>query len=580
MRRRFILYLLITLALVVVWRVWSGGPTLVVEDGSTLHLKVHGRYIEAPAPGLLSRFMGDAGQPFASLLSTLALAERDDRLDAVILHIRALDVGWGKADELRGAIGRLRKAGRKTIAYLELESLDVNRVYYIASAADEIYVVPGSTLPLVGLGAEYFYLGGLWEKIDLEIESTKVGRYKSAVETLTGKEMSEASREMANSLLDVTEARFIRAIAEGRGMLESEIRAIIEEGPVLAQQLLRRKLIDGILHFDEILEARAHVVDGDEYATIDPATVGFDPQTTLALIYGSGTVISGEATRSIGGAPVFSSERARDALLDAARDPKVSGIILRIDSPGGSALAAEVIWNAVRMARGYGKPVVASFSDVAASAAYYIASAADAIVAPAGVLTGSIGVFSLRPVLGGVLQRLGIRVESLRRGPHADFHSLTQPLSDGSRERMQALTLEIYDLFVQRVAEGRSLDAAQVDAAGQGRVWTGEQALAERLIDEIGGLHVAVDRMLEILGRDPGTDVILTPFPTPPTLAVEIADLLQGRAASAGMLRSWLLGAGRSSAPLAASLRTLEAFVELLPLGSPLLIPPMLIDIR
>ena len=226
--------LLIALLIVTAGGAWwftRGMGAQKLEVGSTLVMEISGRYVEASSSSMLSRALGDVQRPFVGLLSTLALAERDDRLGAVVLHIRSLDMGWGKADELRAAITRLREKGRETVAFLELESVNVNRELFIASAADRIYVMPGSATPFVGLSAESFYLGGLWEKLGIEMQATKEGKYKSAVESVTGTGMSEATREMANSLLDSREARFVGAIAQGRGLSEDEVRAVIDAVP-------------------------------------------------------------------------------------------------------------------------------------------------------------------------------------------------------------------------------------------------------------------------------------------------------------------------------------------------------------
>lgn len=581
--RRFRILLVLAVLVGFIWYLGRGG-TLHVAPGSTLVVEISGQYVEAATPTLLARVFGDDGKPFMSLLSLFSLAERDDRIETVIVHIRDLGIGWGKATELRDALARLREAGLKTIAYLELGSFSVNRAYYIATAADEIYVVPGAVMPLVGLFAEYLYFGEMWEKLGIEIEASKVGKYKSAVETLTGREMSEASREMANSLLDGAERRFVSAIAAGRGLTPEQVRAIIEEGLVTTRELLSRGLVDDIRHLDEIPEAQGQRVEGRDYRSIDPRSVGFQPEVQLALIYGSGAVVSGNAQRSATGGPVFASERIRRALHDASQNPEIRGIVLRIDSPGGSPMASEVMWRAVRKVRESGLPVVVSVSDVAASGAYYVASAADAIVISPGALTGSIGVFALRPIFEGLMERLGVGVESLQRGRYADFHSSTKAFSTETRDRMQTLTLEIYKLFVDRVAIGRNLDKDQVDMLGQGRVWSAEQALEVGLVDELGGIHEAVSWILRDLNLDEDTDVALIPYPEPLSFANEIANLLQSGTIPG--LRPGLravvspLDAALSLIPLPHGLSVVRDWIVDLPLGDPLLIPSVLIEIR
>jgi len=582
--KRILPFVVIPLAVVLAvagWRFFFGRGGPEIEPGSTLLLELSGRYVEAPAPSLISRILGEADQPFASLLSTLAMAERDDRIATVVLRIRPLEIGWGKADELRAAVGRLRDAGRKSVAFLELASFSASREYYVATAADEIYVLPGAVIPMVGLAAEYIYFGGAWEKIGVEIEVSKVGKYKSAVETIGGTGMSEASREMANSLLDDTDRRFRAAVAEGRGLTPAAVDAVIDAGPVLAGQLLAHRFIDGVRHLHELDAFEAPLVTHELYAGVDPADVGFDPVADFALIYGSGTVVSGTGKRSLRGDPVFASESVSEALLAAARDPEIAGIVLRIDSPGGFTLASEVIWNALQRARAEGeKPIVASFSDMAASGGYYVAAGADAIVSPPGALTGSIGVFALRPVLSKLFDKLGINVETLQRGEHADFLLSTGAQSEGSRERMRALTVDIYDLFVERVAQGRGLERSQVDAVGQGRVWTGEQAHRMGLVDELGGLRTAVLWLKRELELDEDADVVLVPYPRAGGLAEELAELLRGGGSATLRAATRDLLAARGALPLPEIVWQLESWLADLPMNAPLLIPPLIVDIR
>ncbi|MBW2272405.1 MAG: S49 family peptidase [Deltaproteobacteria bacterium] len=582
--KRILPFIVIPLAAALAFAGWrtffgSGGPD--IEPGSTLLVELSGRYVEAPAQPLISRVLGDTERPFVGLLSTLALAERDDRIATVVLRIRSLDIGWGKADELRAAIGRLRAAGRKTVAYLELASFNASREYYVATAADEIYVLPGAAIPVVGLAAEYIFLGGVWEKLGLEIEVSRAGKYKSAVETIAGTGMSEASREMANSLLDDMDRRFRTAIAQGRGLTPATVDAVIDEGPVLPAQLVAHDFIDGVRHLRELAAFEAPVVTPEVYAEVSPGDLGFEPVAHFALVYGSGTVVAGKGRRSLRGEPVFASETVSQALLDAAKDPEIDGIVFRIDSPGGTSFAPEVIWSALQHIRAEGaKPVVASFSDVAASAGYYAAVGADAIVSSPGTLTGSIGVFALRPVFGGLFDKLGIEVETLQRGKHADFLLSSGVQSEGSRERMRALTLDIYDLFVGRVAEGRGLERIEVDAVGQGRVWTGEQAHQAGLVDELGGLHTAVSWLNRELGHDEDADVLLIPYPRTGGLSEQIAELLRGDASAFSDLSARELLAARRVLPLPKILWQLESWLAELPLDAPLLIPPVIVEIH
>jgi protease-4 len=507
-------------------------------------IDVEGAYVEAAEPPLIARLAGEPPRPLASLLSDLAVAERDDRLAAVVLRVRALEIGWAKAQEIRDAIARLGERGKRTIAYLEVESFGGNLEYYVASAAQELFVSEATRAPLIGLAGEYLFFGGLFEKLGIELEVERVGRYKTAADTFAGREMSDAHREMANALLDSIDAQFVSGIAASRSLEISAVRKAIAAAPVEPSEFEAFGLIDGALRFDEVV-ARAGggpIVTGDTYQGVDPASVGFAPVATVALVYGSGTVVTGEGYATPTGAPVLASDTVSKALEDAAGDPEIDAIVFRIDSPGGSALASDVVWNAAARARKSGKPLIASFSDVAASGGYYAAAGADAIVASPASITGSIGVFVLRPVVAGLLAKLDIGVEALTRGAHADLQLASRPLSLASRARLRREVDSIYELFVKRVADGRPLDAPGVDEVAHGRVWTGAQAAERGLVDELGGLRAAIARAKTQLGLDPDADVAVVPYPPPRPLAQQIAEAfgqLRARAAGEGPLAEW-----------------------------------------
>jgi len=574
--RLLILLLIVVSGVYFVMRQFSAAAPVEIASESTLVIEVGGSYIEAPGASPLARLAGDTSRPFIGLLSVFALAERDDRIATVVLRIQPLGLGWGKADEIREAIGRLREKGIHTVAHLEIQNFSANKELFIASAADEVFVSPGSAVPLVGMAAEYLFLGGFWEKLGVEFEVARAGRYKSAVELFSERTMSPASREMADSLLDDTYQRFVEALASGRGLTTREVINAIDTGSVRSQRLEELGLIDGEIHLDRLLKRFGdEVVSHAEYARVDPEQLGFEAKANFALIYGTGTVVQGGSDGSaLRSSPVFASETISRAILEAAEDSEIAAIVLRIDSPGGSALASELIWRAIDRAREMGKPVIASFSDVAASGGYYVASAADVIVSDPGTLTGSIGVFTLRPVIGGLLEKLEIGIDSITRGRHADFLLSSQKMSPASMARLQTSVLDTYQLFLARVADGRGMSVEQVDEIGQGRVWTGRQALEVGLIDELGGLYTAVRRAKESVDLAPTDDVYLIPFPRQKSLSAQLVEAFQQtmiRVAGSGMM--WTEG-------LPAPLRQIADWTRELPSGTPLLIPPALIEIH
>jgi protease-4 len=550
--------------------VWFLSPgSMPVQEGSILVVDLEGPYVEAVEPSLLSRVVGDRRRNLVSLLSELRKAERDDRLAAVILRIRGLEIGWGKAQEIRDAISSLSAAGRRTVAYLELASFGASLDYFVASAADEVQLAPGTRAPLIGLAAEYLFLGGLWEKFGIDLEVERIGKYKTFADTLAGEKMSDAHREMATSLLDSLYEVLVGGIAQGRGLTREFVRDAIDHAPVTPEEMVKLGLADGVHFFDQVIDdlGAGAVIEAEEYAAVDAADVGFDPVAQFALVYGSGAVVMGEGTTSPTGGPILAAETVSDALADAAADPSISAIIFRIDSPGGSALASDVVWQATQRAQRSGTPVVVSFSDVAASGGYYVAAGADAIVASPGSITGSIGVVVVRPVLRGLLDKLGIGVESMTRGAHADLLIGSRPLSPGSREWLRTEVESVYDLFVARVAAGRRLSPERVNEIGRGRVYTGAEAVKLGLIDGLGGLREAVLRAKAVVGIEPEDDVALVPFPAQRSLSDQLSDAMRRMSVVA-------------SPPLPRIVRRIEEILLALPVGAPALVPPVVFDIR
>ncbi len=565
---RFVKRLVLGLVLLaVLLAVFQGSSKVEVEPRSVLLVELQGAYVEGPEPPLLRRMLGQVERPMASVLSDFAKAERDDRIDVVIIRIRELQIGWAKVQELRDAILRLNEAGRETVAYLETETFGSNQEFYLATAADQLVLAPGTRAPLVGLAAEFFFLGGVWEKLGIELEVERIGKYKSAAESISGKSMSEPSREMAEAMLESINNSFIGGMAQGLGLSEEQIRAAVDEAPVRAARLQELGLIDEVLFFDQLLERYEDrpTMKAEVYAGVEPADVGFDPVARFAVIYGSGGVTRQQRSQARGG-PVLNAQVVSEALDEVANDPEIDAIIFRVDSPGGSPLASDIVWRAVERAR-MKKPVVASLSDVAASGGYYVVCGADRIVAEPATLTGSIGVFAVRPVLSGFLTKLGIGTDSIVKAEHAGVLLSTKNLTEEGRERFRSDIRETYNQFIGRVAQGRNMSLEAVNEVGQGRVWTGAQALEVGLIDGLGGLREAALQGKELVGLEPDDDVALLPYPQPKPLAEQIGEVLGG--AQVGV-QVWM----------PSSLRKLESILRLVPEGAPAALPPYWVEIH
>jgi protease-4 len=548
-----------------------------VDRGSVLVLRLEGELREAPDAPLFAQLLGMQQRSFVSVLSELRKAQRDERLAQVILEINDLRIGWAKAQELRDAIRDLSEAGRRPVALLGVGGFGANLQYYVASAAEQVWLQPGSGPPLLGLAEEHLFLGGLWERYGVSMAVGKAGTYKGAAEQIAGFEMSEPYREQAASLLDSVDGQFVAGIAAARGIDEAAVRAALAEASSSVEALVAQRLIDGEATRAELVAKLGdpNVVKGSDYAAVDARSVGFDPVATFALVYASGAVVAGEGRTTRTGEPVAAADTIVEALEKAIEDDEVKAIVLRVDSPGGGSFPSELIWRAVRRAR-ESKPVVASFSDYAASGGYYLASGADAVVAQPATITGSIGVFAVRPALGGLFERFGVHTATMQRAPHAELNLSTPPLSEDTAAWLDREVQEVYQLFLRRVGEGRGIEAAAVDAVGQGRVWTGAQAGERGLVDQLGGLRAAVEIAKQRAGIAADADVSLAVYPPPRPLAQQLAEAMRISAAQAA--RAALpLDADALSAAMAGRLGAwLAAIAE----GGALLVPPVWVEIQ
>lgn len=565
--KRFLRYLAGAAVLVALfWWVSRGAREPEIAPGSVLVMELSGRYVEGTVP-LVARLRGEPVSSLLSLTSELRKAARDDRLEGVVFKVRGLDVGWAQAEEIREAILGLHERGRKTLAVLEVEGFG-NAPYYVASAAQRVVATPAGNAPFLGLAAEYLFMGGVFEKLGVEIEYERIGEYKSAVESYAGTKMSDANREQTNALVDSIDEHFVSAIATARGRSHDQVRLAIDSAPSSPGELEEHGLVDEVAHWDAALEAFGDQprVEADVYARVSPEAIGFQPAAHFAIVHAVGPVVVGRGTFS-GSTPVMASDTVAEAIRDAAADAQVKAIVLRIDSPGGSPLASDLIWKAIRDAREHGKPVVASLSNAAASGGYYVASAADAIVSQPQTLTGSIGVFVIRPVLAGLFEKIGLGVEPITRGARADLLLSSVPLSAETRAVLRQNVENTYQLFLGRVAEGRGLETTEVDAVGRGRVWTGAQAREVGLVDRIGGVPEAVLAAKAEIGLDADADVLLLQYPPPKPVAQQLVEALRGGASLA--LPDW-----------AGGFAEVAGMLRLLPTGTPLLIAPSWIEVH
>ncbi len=486
-----------------------GASKPAIADGSTLVLKLQGSIGEKPGMEIpLPFYEEQAPATMHEIWTALDRAAADPRVKALLLMPRRPSAGWAKLDEIRQGVLKFRKSGKPVIAWL---SMPGTRDYYLATAADKIYMSREDYLDLKGLRAEALFLKNTLDKLGIQAEIEHAGKYKDAGDMLTRNRLTPESREVLNSILDNVFGGLVQAIAEGRKKQADEVRTLIDRGPFLAAAAKDAGLVDDLKYEDEVLAELRSRLNQKELKRISfrdyvKAAGPGEGKKRIALLVADGTILRGE-----GDDPVLSVSFSR-LLRRLASDASISGVILRIDSPGGDGVASDEILREVRLLS-QKKPLVISMSDVAASGGYYIASTGDTIVAYPHTLTGSIGVIYGKLNLKGLYDKLGIQKEILTRGKFADVDSDYRPLSKEGRAKLREAMDAMYQGFLARVAESRKRKVEEIEPLAQGRVWLGSQAKQNGLVDELGGLDKAIElvRAKAKIGKDEKVRLVVYP---------------------------------------------------------------------
>lgn len=476
-----------------------------------------------------------------SITKEIDKIRKDDEVAGVLLKIEGLGIGWAKLQELRDKIIQLRSEGIEVISYLESGG---NAEYLLACAADRIVLMPAGLVGLTGLRAEVMFFRGLLDKLDIKADMYAVGKYKSAIEPYMRDSMSEAQRETMNAILDDLYAQQVEMIANGRGEIDAALAAeLIGQGPFTAEEAYQAKLVDALQYYDELVqsiegraEEKIEVVSeyGKKPAKV-PELTGFagfmklfsmlasskqpssgEGKPQVALIYATGPIMSDAPTSPFTTGQVMTPGEMAKALREAREDSDIQAVVMRVDSPGGSAIASDAIWREVLLTQRE-KPLIVSMSDVAGSGGYYIAMAAGTIVAEPGTITGSIGVLGGKLNLKGLYNKVGLTKEIITRGQNANLYSDYGDFTPTERERLQKLLETIYQDFVRKAAEGRKKTEAEIHELAQGRIWTGKQAKEIGLVDELGGLDTALAIAKKQIGLDPPDEIDIIILPKPKT---------------------------------------------------------------
>jgi len=477
----------------------SSNDVVEVKDNSVIELNLED--VAADYSGRVkfkdfSLLDSEPHQGFIDVMAALDEAKKDDRIKGITITNSQVRLGLAQSKSLRDKLAEFKKAGKFVVSYSDMMS---QGDYYLNSVADTLYLNPIGDLEFKGLSSEVLFFKDFQDKTGIQMEVIRHGKYKSAVEPFLANEMSDANREQISALLNSVWTTVVDDISKSRKIPVDSLNSIANTlGARTAQLAKNNKLIDKIGYYDEYvngIKKALKVKKDEEYNSVDildyvQATAANKLVTgaadVIAVIYAQGEITGGE-----GDVDFIGEQSLRRAFKAAIEDDAVKAIVLRVDSPGGSALTSELIWREVELAKKK-KPVVVSMGNYAASGGYYIACGANRIFAEPATITGSIGVFGVLPNFTGLANKVGVHAQEVSTHANASGYSVFSPLKENTREVIQESIENIYGTFVSRVAAGRKMTPEAVDAIAQGRVWTGADALKNGLVDEIGGLDKAV----------------------------------------------------------------------------------------
>ncbi len=495
----FLSFILFFLFIVILVSAGSDSDKVEIKDNSVLHLTLTGPIPDRSSDNPFSSFsfdgLGETAMGLNDVLDNLEKAAANPSVKGIFLDLTNLMTGIATIEEIRNALLEFKKSGKFIYAYSEVFS---QPTYYLATAADKIYLHPTGLAELKGLRSEILFFKGTLDKLGVEPLVFRHGKFKSAVEPFIQDKLSDSNREQVRTFLFSIWNHMLKGIASGRKLSEDELRKISSELLVTnAPAAKQYKLVDDLKYRDEVLEmlktkTGAESIDKLELVTLNDIKDSEDTREKrkgdkIAVVYAEGDIVDGEGQDG-----QIGSVDCSKAIRKARLDEKVKAVVLRVNSPGGSALASETIWREVVLTKKV-KPVIVSMGNLAASGGYYIAAPADVIVASPNTITGSIGVFGLFFNGKGLANQLGVTIDTVKTTPMADIMSSSRGVTPREAEIIQAEIERIYDNFISRVAEGRKMSKADVDSIAQGRVWTGADAKRLKLVDEFGGLERAIE---------------------------------------------------------------------------------------
>jgi protease-4 len=519
-RRWLVRITVIAVLLFLIW-IWIGSifaPKIPkVKDGSVLVMSNYGPIVEYNRNMLPVPFVHTNRETLLDMLFSLKKAAADKRIRGVVFKFGMFDVGMAQAQDIHDEILQYRKSGKKIYAFASAYSM-VD--YFIASACDKVFLMPQGMVDMRGVMISKTYYKGLFDKLGIKAEFVRIENYKTAPTVYTEYEMTPYDREQRGAILDTYIEVMTGAVAESRGIKKTSVLNILDTGIISGQTARKEKLIDDFLHLDQVTnlfknkdEKELSVIDDSDYRRIPAEEVGLNEGPEIALVYAAGTITDGKDSTDFLTGETIGGDTLAEQLHEAKRDYRIKAVVLRVDSPGGSGTASEVILRAVQELKEAGKPVIVSMGNVAASGGYYISCLADKIVAQPNTITGSIGIFAGKFDMSGFYSKIGINKQILKRGKYADIFTETRPSTKEEMTLVYNYINEFYQGFLAHVAEGRGKKPSDIDKIGRGRVWSGTDALKVGLVDELGGIDVAVETAKKLAKIKPERQVRLILYP-------------------------------------------------------------------
>ncbi|HXZ13588.1 MAG TPA: signal peptide peptidase SppA [Candidatus Sulfotelmatobacter sp.] len=556
------------MVLLIIGLIWAASKPARLARGSVLVLDAEGE-INEQRPVEFFDFLGEGPAPaLHDYVDAIDAARTDARISGIVLRIAPLQTGWAKLEEIRAHLMAFRKSGKPSLCYLGYDGIG-NPEYYLASACQQIWLVPTTPVNIRGLMAEALFLRGTLDKLKIVPEYYHIAEYKTAGNTYTEKKFTPAHREEVDSLLRSVYNQYLTDAAAARGMEREKFEALVKRGPIVATEAVQAGIVDRLGYWDQVQEYfRGRVGDWNpiplaRYRIFLNNFMG----EKIAVVTATGLIVSGASSKSPGGGGTMGGDSVAADLRRARTDSGIKAIVLRIDSGGGSVVGSEVIRREVELATG-AKPVVVSMSDVAASGGYWIAAPANKIVADPNTVTGSIGVVIGKWNISGLFGLLGLSTDSVATSDNASLFSAQQNFTPAQRAYIEKSIQQMYDEFKKGVAKGRNMPVEAVDKIGKGRVWSGAQAKEIGLVDELGGLDRAIEVAKRLAHIPASAQVRIVRLPEEKTFFEQLLErgrdqLSEGGAEDFPALARSAVDPGRLDArPLEATLRRIVESME------------------